>query len=88
MNKKDLTAKVASKTGLTNVAASRAIDAMFDSLQESLVNGEQTVIQGFGTFSISNRAARNGVNPLTKQPITIPARKAVKFSASKKIVIK
>lgn len=88
MNKKDLTAQVASKTGLTQVAASRAIDAIFGSIQEYLENSKQIIIQGFGTFSVSNHAARNGINPLTKKPIIIPARKAVKFSASKKIVVK
>lgn len=88
MTKKELTAQVAGRTGLTNVVSLKAIDALFGIIQESLEKGELTTIHGFGTFSVVNRAARVGVSPVTKEKINIPARKAVKFTASKKIVIK
>ncbi|MEG1543298.1 MAG: HU family DNA-binding protein [Tannerellaceae bacterium] len=88
MNKRELTACVARKTGLTNTVLAKAVDAVFQSIKESLENSESTTIVGFGSFSIIDRAERMGINPSTKQPITIPARKAVKFSASKAITIK
>lgn len=88
MNKKELTIQVAKTTGLTAEVASKVIDAVFGAIKEGLKKGETTTIIGFGSFMIKNCAARNGINPGTKQPIKIPARKAVKFSASKNIEIK
>lgn len=88
MNKKELSAEVAKQTGLTVTAASQAIDAVFSTIKESLTEGEPTILKGFGNFSISSRTARQGVNPATKQPMTIPARKVVKFTASKSIELK
>lgn len=88
MNKRDLTAKVAHQTGLTAVATSKTISAMFNVMGEELEKGGSIIIQGFGSFSIKERAKRSGVNPLTQKPIIIPARKVVKFSASKNVNIK
>lgn len=88
MNKKDLAAQVAKQTGLTVAAASQAIDVVFSTIKNNLVEDEPTMLQGFGTFSTSSRAERQGINPATQQPMTIPARKVVKFSASKSIVLK
>lgn len=88
MTKKELTALVAQQTVLTNASASQAVDTVFNALKEGLKNGESTTIQGFGTFGIKQRNERNGINPSTKQPMTIPARKMAKFTPSKKIEIK
>lgn len=88
MNKKELTTQVAKTTGLTAEVASKVIDTVFGVIKEGLEKGEITTIVGFGSFMIKDRAARNGINPITKQPIKIPARKVVKFSASKNIEIK
>ncbi|MEG1650074.1 MAG: HU family DNA-binding protein, partial [Rikenellaceae bacterium] len=83
MNKKELTNKVATQIGLTTVVASRTIDAVFKTIKEGLEHGNSTTIMGFGCFSVGSRAERKGVNPSTKESITIPAHKVVKFSSSK-----
>jgi DNA-binding protein HU-beta len=88
MNKKELSAKVAKQTGLTVTTVSQAIDVVFSTIKENLIEGESTMLQGFGTFSVSSRSERKGVNPSTKQPMIIPARKMVKFTVSKSIEIK
>lgn len=88
MNKKDLTAKVAKQTGLTLSDAAKSIDAVFQTIRSEVINGNSTIIKGFGSFSVSNRAERQGINPATKKPITIAARKVMKFKASKSIEIK
>lgn len=88
MNKKEFAKKVAQKTELTIETATVAIDAVFDVITENLQQGEPTVLRGVGSFSVVKYAERNGINPATKQPIKIPARKVVKFSASRNIEIK
>ncbi|MEG0518550.1 MAG: HU family DNA-binding protein [Bacteroidales bacterium] len=88
MNKRELAAQVATQTGLTAVVASKAIDAVFKSIRENLEKGEPTTIKGFGYFTISSRAKRRGINPSTREAITIPACKVVKLSPSKMINIK
>lgn len=88
MNKKDLASKVAKQTGLTLSDAAKSIDAVFQSIAEEIKVGNSTTIKGFGSFSISHRAQRQGINPSTKQLIVTPARKVMKFKASKSIEIK
>lgn len=88
MNKKELTAKVAKQTGMTLADAGKSIDTVFQAIKEDIVEGNSTIIQGFGSFSVSNRAERKGINPSTKQPITIAARKVMKFKPSQSIEIK
>ncbi|MEG0033460.1 MAG: HU family DNA-binding protein [Mucinivorans sp.] len=88
MNKKELAAQVAKETGLTIVVTTKTIDAVFETIKAGLEKGESTTLMGFGNFAISSRKERRGVNPSTKQPMTIPARKVVKFSSSKAIEIK
>lgn len=87
MNKKDLTAKLAKQTGLTLSQAKECIDVVFNSITENIVDGNSTTIQGFGSFTVSSRAERQGVNPSTKKTIIIPARKVMKFKPSKSISI-
>lgn len=88
MNKKELAAQVAKTTGLTAEVASKVIDIVFGTIKEGLEKGQPTTLVGFGSFKVNNRAARNGINPTTKQVIVIPARKVVKFTASKNIGVK
>lgn len=88
MNKRDLTALVAKQTGITATEAGKVINAVFKNVRESLENGESTVIQGFGSFSIKNHVERRGVNPATHKPMIIKARKAIRFTPSKNLIIK
>lgn len=88
MNKRSLAINVAKETGLSISAASKVIDAVFQTIGKSTENGEYTTIHGFGSFSSVLRAERKGVNPVTKQAIVIPERKVVRFVPSKKIKLK
>lgn len=81
MNKTELVNAVAEKAGLTKAQAKNAVDAVLCSVGCALSNGEKVALLGFGTFSVSEKAARTGINPRTKQTIEIKARKAVKFKA-------
>lgn len=83
MNKNELIAAVAEKTGMAKVAASEAVDATFDAITASLKSGDEVKLLGFGNFSISERAATTGRNPRTGEPIQIKASKAPKFKAGK-----
>jgi len=83
VNKNDLAAVVANKTGLSKGDAAKAVDAMLDGVVESLQKGEEIRLVGFGTFSAYHRAASQGRNPRTGQAITIPAAMVPKFKAGK-----
>ncbi len=83
MNKNELAAAVAEKTGLGKGEAASAVDAVFDTITGTLKSGGDIRILGFGNFSVSNRAATTGRNPLTGQPVDIPAKRVAKFSAGK-----
>jgi len=83
MNKKDVIDAVASKTGLSKKDADSAINAVLDVVTETLQSRGTVAFTGFGTFSTSDRAARAGVNPLTKEKIQIPATTVPKFKAGK-----
>ncbi len=83
MNKAELISKVAETTGMTKVDADKAVDAVFSAITSALKSGDDVRLIGFGAFSVSNRAARQGKNPMTGAAITIPASKAPKFSAGK-----
>ena len=81
MKKVELVEAVAEETGLTKADATRAIDATFKAITNALANGDKVPLVGFGTFAVSERAARSGRNPQTGEPVEIPARKAVTFKA-------
>ena len=81
MKKSELVELVAEKAGLTKADATRAIDAVFATITESLKNGVKVPVAGFGTFAVSERAERDGRNPQTGEVVKIPARKAVTFKA-------
>ena len=83
LNKSELVASVAEKSGLTKKDAEKAVNAVFDSITATLVSGEKVQLVGFGTFEVRDRKERQGQNPQTKQPITIPATKVPAFKAGK-----
>jgi DNA-binding protein HU-beta len=83
MNKGELIDAVSGKTGLAKADATRAVDAMLDSISETLKGGGQVAIVGFGTFVVKTRAARSGKNPRTRETIHIPASKVAAFKAGK-----
>ena len=83
MKKSDLIASVADKAGLTKKTAEAAVNAFTSSIEEALIKGEKVALMGFGTFEVRQRAAREGINPLTKAKIKIPASKAPAFKAGK-----
>ncbi len=85
MNKTDLVDAVAKKTRLSKKDSEKAINAMLDTITESLANGEKVVLVGFGTFEVRNRAARKGRNPSTREEIMIPESKAPAFKAGKSL---
>ena len=81
MNKTELISAVAGVSGLTKADSKKAIEAFASSISSALKKGDKVALIGFGTFSVSKRASRKGINPATKQSITIPAKKVVKFKA-------
>lgn len=83
MNKTELVAKVAEKAGLTKKDAEKAVNALFASVEEALVDGDKVQMIGFGTFEVKARAARTGRNPQTGEAIKIPASKNPVFKAGK-----
>ena len=83
MNKAELVTAVAEKAGLTKKDSEKVLKAFVDVVTEELKNGEKVQLVGFGTFEVSERPARIGRNPKTKQPVEIRASKAPKFKAGK-----
>ena len=83
MNKKELVAAVAAKAELSKKEAEAAVDAFTAVVEEELKNGGKVQLVGFGTFEVSERAAREGRNPRTNESITIAASKTPKFKAGK-----
>ena len=83
MNKTELIAAVAEKSGLTQKDAERVVNATFETLTESLKKGDKVQISGFGIFETKEREARVGRNPRTKETIQIPASSMPAFKASK-----
>ena len=79
MNKTEFISAVAEKAGATNVDTKAIVDAAVAVIAEEMKKGEKVAILGFGTFSVVERAKREGFNPRTKEKIKIPARKIVKF---------
>lgn len=81
MNKTELIDKIAAGADLTKADAKKALDATTAAIKDALVAGDKVALIGFGTFSVAERPARDGVNPLTKQPLHIAAKKVAKFKA-------
>ena len=83
MNKAELIAAIAAKTGETKKGAEESVNAFVSVVTEALTKGEKVQLVGFGTFEVRQRAARKGRNPQTKAEIKIPASKAPVFKAGK-----
>ena len=83
MNKTELVAVVAEKSGITKKDAERVVSATFETITAQLMKGEKVQISGFGIFEVKEREARVGRNPRTKEAIEIPASKAPSFKPSK-----
>ena len=83
MNKTELIAAVAEKTGMTKKDAERVINATLETVTASMVAGDKVQISGFGIFEVKAREARVGRNPRTKESIQIPATRLPAFKASK-----
>ena len=85
MSKTELVEFIASKAGLTKADAGRALDATLEGISTGLKKKGKVTLVGFGTFSAKKRAAREGINPLTKEPLKIPAKTVASFKAGSKL---
>jgi len=83
MNKAELVEAIAAKAGITKTQANEAVDGFTETVIKTLKKGERVTLVGFGTFSVSERSARNGRNPQTGEVIKIKARKVPRFKAGK-----
>ncbi|MEG1750077.1 MAG: HU family DNA-binding protein [Tannerellaceae bacterium] len=81
MNKTDFINAVSAKAGLSKADTKKAVDAFIETVAEELKIGGKVSLLGFGAFTIAEKAARQGINPKTKEAIEISARKAIKFKA-------
>ncbi|MBQ8424239.1 MAG: HU family DNA-binding protein [Coprobacter sp.] len=88
MNKSELIAAMAAEAGLAKTDAKKALDAFIATVSAELAKGEKIALIGFGTFSVTEKGERTGINPATKQTITIPAKKVVKFKAGAELADK
>lgn len=85
MQKSDLVEKIADEAGISKAAADRALKSLLDSVTRALKKGDRVSLVGFGTFSVSKRAARTGRNPRTGETICIKASKAPRFAPGKSL---
>lgn len=81
MNKTELIEQIAANADLTKVDAKKALDAAVAAIINALKKGDKVQLVGFGTFAVTEKPAREGINPATKQKITIAAKKVAKFKA-------
>ena len=85
MNNADLIAAIAASSDQTNAAVTKTIDAALTTITAALARGEEINLIGFGSFTVTDRPARQGRNPRTGEPTEIAASKAPKFKAGKKL---
>ena len=85
MSRTELVEFIAAKANMSKAEAGRALDAMLEGIQTGLKKEGKVALVGFGTFSAKKRAAREGINPLTKEAIKIPAKTVVSFKAGSKL---
>jgi DNA-binding protein HU-beta len=88
MNKAELIAKLADDAGITKTQANATLDSFISAITKTLKGGGKVTLVGFGTFSVTKRAARNGRNPQTGAVIKIKAKKVAKFKAGKELSAK
>ena len=85
MNKGELVEKIASECALGKTVAEQVVASVFGAIADAMKAGDKVTLVGFGTFSVSERAAREGRNPQSGETIQIPAKKVVKFKAGTKL---
>ncbi len=85
MNKSELVDSMASAAGISKAAADKSLNAFLDAVTNALADGDKVTLVGFGTFSTSDRAERQGRNPQTGAAIKIPARTVARFKAGSKL---
>ena len=85
MSKTELVEFIANKAGLSKADATRTLDACLEGVVSGLKKDGKVALVGFGTFSAKKRAAREGINPLTKEPLKIPAKTVASFKAGSKL---
>jgi len=85
MNKGELVERMASAAGISKAAADKALIGLLDAISDALGKGDKVTLVGFGTFSVSKRAARQGRNPQTGATIQIAARKVARFKPGSKL---
>lgn len=83
MTKAELISLIAEKGAYSKKDAEKALSTVIDSISETLANGEKISLVGFGTFEVRDQAAKDSINPLTKQPVHVPAKRVPKFKAGK-----
>ncbi|MBI4118929.1 MAG: HU family DNA-binding protein [Parcubacteria group bacterium] len=83
MTKNQFVAAIAAKTGKAKSESAEMVDAVFDTITQTMIKGDSVNISGFGVFRVSDRKAREGINPRTGEKIKIAAKKAPKFRAGK-----
>ena len=88
MNKTELFNAIASEAKLTKAEAKAALEATINAISNALVEGDKVALVGFGTFSVNERPAREGINPRTKEKVTIAAKKVAKFKAGAELAEK
>ncbi len=85
MGKTELVEFIAEKAGISKAEAGRVLDATIEGITTGLKKEKKVALVGFGTFSAKKRAAREGINPLTKQPLKVPAKMVASFKAGSKL---
>ena len=85
MNKTELIEKVAKESALSKSAAEQVVNSVFAAMTEAMKSGDKVALAGFGTFAVTERAAREGRNPKSCETITVSARKTVKFKPGSKL---
>ncbi len=86
MNKSELIDKIAKDSDMNKTNSEKVLNSILSIITEAVAAGDKVTLIGFGTFSVSDRAGRQGRNPQTGQSIQIPARKVVKFKAGTKLI--
>ncbi len=85
MTKAELVVKMADTTGIARATAEKALNGFISAISQALAENQKVTLVGFGTFDVASRAQREGRNPRTGQPLTIPSSKAVRFKAGNKL---
>lgn len=85
MTKPEIVSSIAEKAGVTKKVAAATLEAFVQTVMDALKKGEKVALVGFGTFEVRERKPRKGINPQTKKPINIPAKKVPAFRAGKEL---